>query len=251
MKYFFVPFALIALVLPAIAMVGGAPPADAAIARHVVLIVGSRGTACTGVVIARDMILTAAHCAAPDAIYKWVSFDSSGQPALNDIATVTRHPGFMLKELLNHRATADVALMKTAQPLPAIFAVAPMMVLGGAAAVGQNFLVAGYGLTIPGDGRTGGKVRTALLTVTGQPGTLQIRLVDPRTNNAAPGLGACTGDSGAPVFDVSGAPNLIGLVSWSTAAKNDSGCGGITGVTPLMRYRGWIVETMGKMGTAH
>jgi secreted trypsin-like serine protease len=244
-------FAL-ALLLPAVsaaAMVGGAAPADPAVARHVVLIVGSRGTACTGVVIARDVILTVAHCAQPGADYKWVTFDASGKPTLNDIARVTRHPQFDLKAFLNHRATADVALMKTAQPLPASFTPVSMTPAATAVAPGQKFLVAGYGLAVPGDGRSGGKARAALLTVTGKPSTLQIRLVDPRTNNAAPGFGACTGDSGAPVFEVSGTPNLIGLVSWSTAAHNEAGCGGLTGVTPLTRYRAWIVDAARAFGT--
>jgi secreted trypsin-like serine protease len=231
-------------------MVGGATPADATIARHVVLIVGSRGNACTGVVIARDLILTVAHCVAPGADYKWVSFDSAGQPALNDIATVMRHPQFDLNATLNHRATADVALLKAAQPLPMSFSAVPMTPLLAPVVVGQKFLVAGYGLAVPGDGRSGGKVRAATLSVTGQPGTLQIRLVDPRTNNVTPGLGACTGDSGSPVFDVTAAPNLIGLVSWSTGAGNAGGCGGLTGVTPLARYRAWILETAGKLGAA-
>jgi secreted trypsin-like serine protease len=246
-----IPIAL-ALLIPvsAAAMVGGATPADPAVARHVVLLVGSHGTACTGVVIARDVILTVAHCAQPDADYKWVSFDASGKPTLNDISSVKRHPQFDLKAFLNHRATADVALMKTAQPLPANYAAAPMVPPAGAVTPGQNFLVAGYGLAIPGDGKSGGKARSALLTVTGKPGTLQIRLVDPRTNNNANGLGACTGDSGAPVFDVSATANLIGLVSWSTAANNDAGCGGLTGVTPLTRYRQWIVDTAHAMAAA-
>jgi hypothetical protein len=117
-------------------------------------------------------------------------------------------------------------------------------------AVGQQYLVAGYGLAVPGDGRSGGKARQARLTVTGQPGSLQIRLVDPSTGNAAPGLGGCTGDSGAPAFDIGGgAPVVIGLVSWTTAARNDAGCGGLTGVTPLTRYRAWIVETAAKLGS--
>ena len=227
------------------AIVGSAPNADPAIARHIVLIVGSRGNACTGVVIARDLILTVAHCVPPGLDYKWVSFDRNGQTMLNDIATVTRHPQFDVNAFNNHRATADMAVMKTALPLPANYAPVSMTPLRGAVAVGQRFLVAGYGLAVPGDGKSGGKARQALLAVTGQPGTLQIRLVDPATNNASPGLGGCTGDSGAPAFEVSaGVPNLIGLVSWTTAARNDAGCGGLTGVTPLTRYRGWILETM-------
>ena len=79
--------------------------------------------------------------------------------------------------------------MKTKPPLPAIFVVARTGVpqkLG----VGQRFVVAGYGLAIPGDGRSGGKARQATLTVTGQPGSLQIRLVDPSTNNARRALAA-------------------------------------------------------------
>src|SRR5713101_7641665 len=42
---------------PAAAMVGGAAPADQAIARQVVLIVGGRSL-CTGVAIAPDLVLT-------------------------------------------------------------------------------------------------------------------------------------------------------------------------------------------------
>jgi len=37
-------------------------------------------------------------------------------------------------------------------------------------------------------------------------------------------------------------------VSWSTGPNNTDGCGGLTGVTPLARYRGWIVDAAGKIG---
>src|SRR6266851_7747283 len=99
---------LLAMSGPAAAMVGGAPAADAAIARHVVLLVGSRGNSCSGVAIARDLVLTAAHCVPPGADYKLVAFDPAHQPQLKDIATVARHPQFDLATLLAHRATADV-----------------------------------------------------------------------------------------------------------------------------------------------
>jgi len=100
--------ALCLAVLPlsgfAFAMVGGALPADPTIARHVVLLVGSRGNSCSGVAIARDLVLTAAHCVPPRADYKLVIFDAAHQPQLKDIATVTRHPQFDLMMLLAHRA---------------------------------------------------------------------------------------------------------------------------------------------------
>jgi secreted trypsin-like serine protease len=235
----------------AAAMVGGAAAADKAVARHVALIVGSRGTSCTGIVIARNLVLTAAHCALPGAEYKIVEFDAAHHPTLHDVSIVVSHPQFELGTLLGHRATADVALLRLASPLPAAFEPSPLAIQRASVAVGAPFLVAGYGVAVHGDGRTGGTVRTATLVATGQPGTLQIRLVDPETGGRSGGLGACTGDSGAPVFDVSdGALEVIGVVSWSTGPALTAGCGGLTGVTPLQRYREWIVETAGKIGAS-
>ncbi|HEX4556286.1 MAG TPA: S1 family peptidase, partial [Xanthobacteraceae bacterium] len=77
--------AAMGLSIPAAAMVGGAPPADPAAARHVVLIVGSRGTCCPGVALTRDLVLTAAHCTLPGADYKLMEFDPAHQPVLKDV----------------------------------------------------------------------------------------------------------------------------------------------------------------------
>jgi hypothetical protein len=238
--------ALAMSIASAAAMVGGAPPAGEA-GRSVVLFVGSRGTSCTGAALARDLVLTAAHCVLPGADYKLVVFDPPRPPALKDIASIARHPDFDVNAVLRHRVTADVALLKLAAPLtnaPATLAPA-----GSTVAAGDRFVVAGYGLATPGDGKSGGTMRAATLVATGQPGTLQIRLVDPATKGERAGLGACTGDSGAPVFrESAGKLAVIGVVSWSTGANNSDGCGGLTGVTPLSRYRDWIVQTAVKLG---
>jgi len=234
---------------PAAAMVGGAPNADPAIASHIALIVGSRGTSCTGAVIARDLVLTAAHCVLPGADYKLVRYDQ-GRPVLLDAAQIARHPNFDLKALLGHRATADVALMKLAAPLPAEFAPAALAQPGRPSAVGDAFMVAGYGVAARGDGKTGGTIRTAKLVATGKPGSLQLRLVDPVTKGERAGLGACTGDSGAPVFAAAdGVLAIVGVVSWSTGPRLTAGCGGLTGVTPLARYRDWVLEAARRMGS--
>src|SRR5262249_21629409 len=117
--------------------------------------------------------------------------------------------------------------------------------------VGDRIVVAGFGVTTPGDDTGIGVARRATLTATGQPGSLQIRLFDPATKGELAGLGACTGDSGAPVFrDVDGRLLVIGVVSWSIGPKLAAGCGGLTGVTPLVRYRDWIVTTADKLGSA-
>jgi hypothetical protein len=232
------------------AMVGGAPPAPGEFGRSVAMILGSSGTACTATAIGRDLLLTAAHCVQPGADYKLLGSEPGQPPVLKSIVRIERHPQFDIKRLLNHLATADVALIKLAEPLPA--RISPALIAGGSetVAVGDSLVVAGYGVTVRGDGRTGGIARAATLVVTGQPGPLQIRLFDPVSKGVTAGLGACAGDSGAPAFRTAGAgPAILGVVSWSTGPNLTTGCGGLTGITPLARYRGWIVDTARSLGT--
>jgi hypothetical protein len=224
-----------ALASSATAMVGGAAPTSEDAGRAVVMLTGSHGTFCSGVALGRELVLTAAHCVLPGADYKLVEFDGARQPALKDLAVIARHPDFDVNAVLRHRVTADVALAKLAAPLKIVPAV--LAPTGGSVAAGDRFVVAGYGVAVHGDGKTGGTVRAATLVATGQPGTLQIRLADPATK-------------GAPVYrDIGGALAVIGVVSWSTGPALSEGCGGLTGVTPLARYRTWLVEQAGKMGS--
>jgi secreted trypsin-like serine protease len=237
---------LISLSPPAAAIVGGAAPVGGAHAA--VTIVGSRGNFCTGAYIARDLVLTAAHCVMPGADYKLVEYDAQRQPKLRDTARIARHPQFNLDNYNKARVTADVALIKVAAPAN----VTPVPLSGARLNVqpGDRFIVSGLGVSARGDGKSGGTLRQATLTATGRPGNLQIRLIDPATKNERAGLGACTGDSGAPVFMRAGERHVvIGVVSWSTGPNGSEGCGGMTGVTPLQLYYPWIAETARKLGS--
>jgi secreted trypsin-like serine protease len=251
MRRLFLVGSLLACGAPALAMVGGAAESvGVGAGQHVVMIVGSRGTACTGVALARDLVLTAAHCVQAGADYKLVEFDAGHRPTLKSTVSVTRHPRFDMSTFLAHRATADVALIKLAEPLPSATTAAPIAAPGRPVAVGDRLTVAGYGVAVRGDGRTGGTARVAVLAVTGRPGNLQIRLVDPDTLGVRAGLGACSGDSGAPAFDAThDRLAIVGVVSWSTGPNQTDGCGGLTGVTPLSLYRDWIDETARHLGS--
>jgi hypothetical protein len=238
------------LVSPAHAVVGGAAPSNEGIGRTVVTIVGSRGNFCSGGLIAPTLVLTVAHCVQPGAEYKIVEYDADRKPQLRDVKRVAIDPGFRMQAMLAHRATADVALLQLEIPAkgktPARLG-APLLPISP----GAKFMIAGVGVTVRGDGRSGGIIRTANLVATGRPGTLQIRLVDPATGGTRAGLGACTGDSGAPAFEDQGAgPTIIGVVSWSTGPNGSAGCGGLTGVTPLTLYRAWILQTARQWGFA-
>jgi Trypsin len=165
-------------------------------------------------------------------------------PRLLDVRRVAQHPQFNVQNILAHRASADVALLQLTAALPATKAPAPLGVPAIPIQPGSRLTIAGVGVTQRGDGKSGGTIRAADLGVTGKPGTLQIRLADPLTNNVSSGLGACTGDSGAPVFEIQGdRAVIVGVVSWSTGPNNSDGCGGLTGVTPLTLYRDWILQT--------
>src|ERR1700761_1330066 len=250
MKIWFRIMAALALlfVAPAHAIVGGAAPATDGVFRSVVTIVGSRGNSCSGTLIAPDLVLSVAHCVGPGADYKIVEYGKDRQPQLRDVKRVAAHPGFDMKTMLAHRATADVALLQLASPKnnPSANGV-PQSPL----AAGNHFTIAGIGVTERGNGKSAGVVRSAELVATGHPGRLQIRLFDPATNGTRAGLGGCTGDSGGPVFEQQqGKPVLIGMIDWSTGPNGSDGCGGLTGVVPLTLYRDWIVQTTKQWGSA-
>jgi hypothetical protein len=238
------------LASPAYAIVGGGTPQADGVARAVVTIVGSRGNFCTGTLVAPKLVLTVAHCVQPGADYKIVDRGTDGQPQLLNVRTVAIHPNFNMQAMQAHRATADVALLQLEIPLKGKSTV-PVGAPNIPIQVGSRFVIAGIGVTVRGDGKSGGATRVAGLVATGQPGTLQIRLVDPVTNGVRDGIGACTGDSGGPVFeDKPTGSVLVGVISWSTGPNGAAGCGGLTGVTPLTLYRDWILQTARSWGAA-
>lgn len=214
--------------------------------RSAVMIVGARGTICTGAAIAADLVLTAGHCTVSGNDYKIADGIGMFGTTLATVTGISRHPTFSLQTMLAHRATADVALMKLSRPLPEGIVPAVLGRSTAAPKPGDRFTVMGYGLTARDNEGSLGTLRAASLVATGQPGNLQLRLVDPATKGVRFGMGACTGDSGAPVYE-NGA--LVGVVSWSTGPNLEDGCGGLTGVTPLTLYRGWISDTARKLGS--
>jgi S1-C subfamily serine protease len=234
-------FALLALATgPAAAIVGGAPFADQAIARHVVIIVGARNL-CTGVAIAPDLVLTAAHCVPSAGKYQLVTFEGR-RPEVKDVASVAAHPQF------SPRADApDLALVKLAAPVANLTPVA-FSERRVPPSVGDRFIVAGFGVGVQGDRKTAGKLRAVTLVATDRPSSQQFSLIDPQKLGEAAGFGVCNGDSGGPVFEERDRA-LVGIVSWSARTDGEPTCGFVSGVIPLARYRYWIAETAARLGS--
>jgi hypothetical protein len=226
---------------PAAAVVGGAPTAEEDIARHVVLIVGGQNL-CTGVAIAPDLVLTAAHCVLANGKYRLLTFNGR-RSTVKDVASVAPHPQF------SPRADApDLALVKLAAQTAASLAPVAFSDRRVPPAVGDRFIVAGFGVAIQGDRKTAGRLRAAMLVATDRPSSQQLSLVDPRKLGETAGLGVCNGDSGGPVFDARDHA-LVGIISWTSRPDGEPACGFVSGIIPLARYRYWILETAAKLGS--
>jgi len=238
------PLALAALALSlssASALVGGARPAEEAIARYTVLIVGGHNL-CSGVAIAHDLVLTAAHCVLANGRYRLMAFEG-GKPTIKEVASVAPHPQF------SPRADSpDLALVKLASPPPPNLNAAPFSDRRAPPQVGDRFIVAGFGVGVQGKRGTAGVLRAATLVATDRPSSQQLSLVDPQKLGEKAGLGVCNGDSGGPVLDAQDL-TLVGIISWSSRTDGEPVCGFVSGIIPLARYHYWIVDTAAKLGS--
>jgi len=239
---------LLSAASPVHAITGSRSAPSEPVARSIVTVVGAGGVVCTGTVIAPRVVLTAAHCLGPGVTTRVVDY-ASKPPQLLVTQKALAHPQYNAQAMASHRATADVALLLLASPVPGKAPVAlgtPRLPI----APGASFTIAGIGSSSP-SGNDAGVPRAAHLVVTGRPGTLQVRLVDPITQNKGAGMGGCTGDSGGPVFEDQNGNNLVtGVVSWSTGPNFSDGCGGVTGITPLTLYLDWIITTARGLGAS-
>jgi hypothetical protein len=230
--------------MPAIALVGGAQLAQDDVARQVVVIRDVHGRHCTGTVLARDIVVTAAHCIL-DTTGLLVS-GGSGAESHGVIAVVT-HPRYDARSFARSQAAVDLAILKLRAPLSGA---KPVVICRSIPLPGERFLVAGFGVTAPRSSAGLGTLRAASLVTVGEPSSLQLRLVDPANQSGAVGgLGSCYGDSGGPVFTWSGGRFLlIGVLSWSNGPNMSRGCGGFTGVIPLASHREWMVKIIRRYG---
>lgn len=237
------------LVSPAQAIVQGRD--EPALARHAVMVLGDRGSFCTGVVLSPTVVMTAGHCVAGASAWRVYYKDASGTGVMLEPRTVTVHPGYDANAVKSRRSSIDLALLRLAEPLPSAFQPAPLADANGAAAgqklslAGQTLAVAGYGVSIEKDPKTGGRFRAADLGVVEPygPSRILVWLTDPALKTAAgkPGSGACNGDSGGPIFGGDG--SVVALTVWAEGAGK-TGCGALTQGLLIAPQRSWIDGVM-------
>ncbi|MFB6893539.1 trypsin-like serine protease [Kitasatospora sp. NPDC056327] len=229
--------ALTAFAAPPAGAVAGAPVADGSYAFTARIAIGDTNRACTGALVDRSWVITAASCfaddpagpAAVDGAPKWATTVTVGRTDLT--ATGTGATSGVKK--LVARPERDLVMAELATPIDGI---APLRIAATAPATAETLRVPGYGRTgtewVPSRLHSGaftvGAVRATATDITG-------------TGGAA----ICKGDTGAPVIRESAAgAELVAVASRSW----QGGCLGETGTrtgavgTRADDIAGWVQQ---------
>lgn len=221
--------------------INGGKSASADIAAQTVLIVSTRGASCSAAVLARDVLLTAGHCVQPKADYA-VALIEGGNPHLLPISRIVVHPQYDPKQFERRRPSLDIAVVKIAEALPARFRPTRLVAERALPKTGETFTLAGYGFAADGDLHSAGKIRSVTLPVVGVTAGIIMRVSAGNGSTA----GACTGDSGGPVFR---GDELAAVIGWINTPEGRN-CGSVTGATLVGLQRDWIIATARTLGAA-
>lgn len=208
--------------------------------RHTVFLT-SRVQDCSGTLIARDLVITAAHCFSSGG-----SFSVSTGAGSIAVSQVVIHPAFRRDTYETHKPSPDIAIVKLASPVPQPLRPAPLATDKEFPPRGATFLIAGYGEGKEGDRRIG-TFRAASLINAGTTGGIMLRLHAPKD---APGTGSCTGDSGGSAYrSQGGSLVLYGVIAWA-GGRPGSNCGAVTGIVLVANQIEWIRATAKRLGSS-
>jgi len=176
--------------------------------RHTLRIVRG-GIRCSGVAVARNLVITAGHCGARGTVI--------GGGAHIAIAGASRSA--TLDDGRRIGVSGDAIIARLARPLPA--AITPFTVGEGG---GESYTIAGYGTADERHRGAFGYLREARLIA-----AERFALVDPNRDGSI-SASACFGDSGGPVLRGS---QLVGIITRAAHPHPRIACGHLTRWAPV------------------
>jgi hypothetical protein len=239
---------------PALAIKGGqSSTSPQGVRSSVVQITGPGGSKCSGTVISRRIVITAAHCfLGGHGEYRIRALDPQFRFHYAVGSQVAIHPQFDVSALGTNQAINDIALIRVDQNFPDW--IKPVRLAPHTADDGAfvDVLVAGFGMSRDRVVSTAGTLRERHFDMLDQLDgkSNQLFLIDHKaTRRTANNNGICRGDSGGPVFqrDKNGYV-LIGVISAVMGGKGRD-CGTVTAVTAVSAYRYFIEDMADKAGT--
>ena len=219
----------------------GSTDAPGNAARHTVMVLKRQSggaSFCSGAVVAPRVVLTAAHCvrgARGIAIY----VPGTGQPKLHVARTIAVHPRYVANAIKSRKRSIDLALVRIDDNLPANISPAALSA-SRTIKTGNTFRIAGFGLRREGVEKSAGTLRTATLTVRRPLSNILLWLRPLRGTIG----GACTGDSGGPVFN-DNATAVVAITVWARG-KGKRRCGELTQAVRVAPQRSWINAILAK-----
>jgi secreted trypsin-like serine protease len=216
---------------PAAALGGEAVSEAGRLESRVVMVLGSRGSVCTGSVLSPTVVITAGHCVSGSGRYA-VAYREGGSPVLQEVREVRRHPEFSGRQ----RVSIDMALVRLRTPLPPRFSPVALDDTAEDDTVGARKTIAGYGLAREGDEKSAGTLRAGQVSILPRFYPRYMRLGLPSGD-----FRICKGDSGGPVFaEGLVGMTLTGVVYASERKQGGRQCGDTAQAVRIAPQRGWI-----------
>ena len=207
------------------------------VAKSVVALVSDRSEGqalCTGTILDEQNILTAAHCVDRNSEHIYIVFRNRLTKAMKD--DVRSADDFLqLPEWKKSKGeSGDIAVIHFTGGLPEGYQAVQLADSSVQLQVGEEVVMAGYGVSHPEKDAGSGALRETKTTITGSMNRNQIA-TDGRLSSV------CFGDSGGPAFVHDGAQ----WIQWGVAhAVSNRDCDETSLHTSIVPYQRWIRSAM-------
>jgi secreted trypsin-like serine protease len=203
------------------------------------MVLGSRGSVCSGTVVSSTVVITAGHCVTGSGQYA-VAYREGGSPVLQEVRQVARHPEFSGRQ----KVSIDMALVRLKLPLPARFTPVSLDRSADDDVVGSRKTIAGFGLAQEGDEKSAGTLRSAQVSILPRyyPRFMRLGL-------SSGDIRICKGDSGGPVLaEGFTETTLTGVIYASERKRGGKQCGDTAQAVRIAPQRVWIDGILARWG---